>query len=228
MYPVFFIGLGIVLFIVIAIFGAMQAAKRRQALLAWAQSKGLSYTREKDRDMRRRFAEFKCLDRGSNRYAYNVMTGEWSSRRITAFDYHYETHSTDPKGRRQTHHHRFSAVVLESDLPLKSLFIRPEGFFDKITEFFGADDIDFESAEFSRKFYVKAKDRRWAYDVIHARTMQFLLDMPTFTIQFDRGQVIAFRGSRFKVADFETAVNVIGGVLDRLPDYLVKQLKEEG
>jgi len=119
------------------------------------------------------------------------MEGTWSDRHLLAFDYHYETHSTDSKGHRRTNHHHFSAVILASALPLKPLFIRAEGFFDKLTEFVGFDDIDFESAEFSRKFYVKAKDRRWAYDVIHARTMEFLLSMPRFTIQFDRNNVIA-------------------------------------
>ena len=101
-------------------------------------------------------------------------------------------------------------------------------FFDRITEFFGLDDIDFESAEFSRKFFVKAKDKRWAYDVIHTRTMQFLLDMPQFTMQFDPLHAIAHRSSKFKTGEFEAAAEVIVGILDRLPDYLVKQMQGEG
>ena len=128
-----------------------------------------------------------------------------------AFDYHYETESSNSKGRRQRHHHRFSAVILGNYFPLKPLFIRPEGFFDKVTEFLGFDDIDFESA----------------FDVIHARTMQFLLDMPKFTIQFDPAQVIAYRSSTFNVSDFVAAAGVIQGMLDGFPDYLVKQLQEE-
>jgi hypothetical protein len=212
----------------LAVFGAYMSAKRRKELMAWAESKGLRYTQGKRRGVDSRFAEFKCLHKGKNRYAYDVMEGEWSERPIVAFDYHYETESRDSKGRRQRHHHHFSAVILGNYFPLKPLFIRPEGFFDKVTEFLGLDDIDFESAEFSRKFFVKAQDRRWAFDVIHARTMQFLLDMPRFTIQFDPAQVIAYRSSKFTVGDFEAAAGLIQGMLDRFPDYLVKQLQEEG
>jgi hypothetical protein len=204
------------------------AAKRRKKLTAWATSKGLRFSADKDRGVHERFSGFTCLRQGSNRYACNVMQGDWSGREIAAFDFHYETYSTDSKGRRQTRHHYFSAVVLESELPLKPLFIRSESIFDRVTEFFGLDDIDFESAEFSRKFYVKAGDRRWAYDVIHARTMQFLLDSPPFTIQLDGRHAIAHRSSTFGVDEFQGAADVIRGILDRFPEYLVEQLKGEG
>ena len=226
--PFLLIGIFAVVVIGLIILGLYQAAKRRKELLAWAGSKGLSFSQAKDRGMESRFPQFKALKQGSNRYAFNIIEGDWSERPIIAFDYHYETHSTDSKGRRQTHHHRFSAVILGSDLPLKPLFIRPEGFFDKVTEFFGLDDIDFESAEFSRKFYVKAEDKRWAYDVIHTRTMQFLLDMPQYTIEFSPSHVIVYRSSTFKTTQFEEAIAVITGILDRFPDYLVKQLRGEG
>jgi hypothetical protein len=224
--PIFIIGI-VVLVVVGIAWGLYAAAKRRQELEAWAKANGLRFSRDKDRGFDERFREFNCLRQGSNRYAYNVLSGQWKDRGFLGFDYHYETHSTDSKGRRQTNHHRFSAVILESEFPLKPLFIRPESFFDKITEFFGYDDIDFESAEFSRKFYVKAQDKRWAYDVIHQRTMAYLLDAPRHTIQFDTGHVIAQDSSVFKVPEFETAASVIRGILDRLPDYVVKQQRGE-
>jgi hypothetical protein len=156
------------------------------------------------------------------------MEGEWASRPFRAFDYHYEIHSTNSEGGRRTEHHHFSAAIVESAVLLKPLLIRPEGFMDKVAEFFGFEDINFESAEFSRKFYVKAEDKRWAYDVIHPRVMEFLLAAPRFPIQFGPDCVIAYRGSTFSTLDFESAAGVIGGILDRLPEYLVKQQKETG
>ena len=214
-----------IIFIALAVFGGIQAAKRRKKLIEWAKSRGLSYIRHKVRGFDMRYPGFRKLHEGSNRYAHNIMEGDWSGRPITAFDYHYETESTDSKGNSQTNHHHFSSVIIQNALPLKPLFIRPESFLDRIAEFVGFDDIDFESAEFSRRFYVKSEDRRWAYDVIHARTMQFLLDMPQFTIEFDRHHVIAYRSSTFRADDFENAANLVNGILERFPDYLVKQLK---
>ena len=150
------------------------------------------------------------------------MSGSWDGIDLTAFDYHYTTGS----GKNQSHH-SFSAVVLASPVPLKPLLIRREGFFDKITEFFGFDDIDFESAEFSRKFYVRSADRRWAYDVIHQRMMEFLMSAPNFAVQFDRGHVMAWGSHCAKPADFEAAIGLVRGILDRLPEYLVRQQTQQ-
>ena len=212
----------------IPIYSWYQQQKRQKELFAWAQSKGLDYFPGRNYSMDGRFPELKVLRQGENRYAYNVIQGLYAERDIVAFDYHYETHSRDSKGRRQTHHYHLSLVVLESSVPLKPLFIRPEGFLDKIAEFFGVDDIDFESAEFSRKFFVKADDRKWAYDVIHTRTMEFLLAQPRYTIQFNPLTVAAWRTSLFKVADYEAAAETVRGILERLPEYVIKQLKERG
>ena len=225
MAPVLIILL-ILLTIAIVAFTWWQREQRKKALAAWAESRGLYFTAESDYGLEERFGEFDCLRHGDNRYAYNIMEGSWGGRAMLAFDYHYATHSTGSRGRRTTHHHYFSAVILQSSVPLKPLFIRPEGFFDKVTEFFGFDDIDFESAEFSRKFFVKAPDKRWAYDVIHQRMMEFLLAMPQFTIKFAQGHVIVYRSSMFSTDDFEAAAEVARGILDRLSDYLVKEQME--
>ena len=221
----YIIVLFIALFIVLAVLGALSASKRKKELTEWAARRGLRFIDTMEQRMDDRFPGFDCLRSGSNRYAYNIMDGDWSGRPFLCFDYHYETTSRDHDGKTTTHNHYFSAVILESTVPLRPLFIRPEGFFDKLSEFIGFDDIDFESAEFSRKFYVKAPDRKWAYDVIHQRTMEFLLSQPKFTIQMDGSHVIAQDGSTFGTAKFESAAAVIQGMLDRLPNYLVEEQK---
>jgi hypothetical protein len=194
------------------------AEARRRELAACARERGWSFAPERDRDMDDRYSGFSCLKRGHSRYAHNVMKGERDGLPVTAFDYHYVTgHGKN----RQTH--RFSALIVRSPLPLRPLFIRPENFFDKLTEFVGLDDIDFESAEFSRKFYVKAQDRRWAYDVIHPRMMEYLMQAPRFSLQFDGDNIIAWRGRRFSGPDFDEACGVVRGMLDRLPEYLKQQ-----
>ncbi len=197
--------------------------QRRKELSAWAAAKGLRFDPDRDGGLDDRFPHFKCLRRGHSRHARNVMRGELDGTPITAFDYHYTT--GHGKNRRT---HRFSAVIVTSDLPLLPLLIRPENLLDKVGEFFGADDIDFESAEFSRKFFVKAQDKKWAYDVIHQQTMEYLLTAPSFSIQFDRSEIIVWRGSRFSPDQFTAAVGVVRGLLARLPDYVVQRQRELG
>lgn len=213
----------IALIVVIAILSAQARAKRRKELSEWGAAHGLTFTPDSNYGWDARFPAFRCLRQGDNRYAYNILFGRWGERSFIGFDYHYETHSTDSKGHRQTHHHHFSAVILEAGIPLQPLEIRPEGFFDRIGAFFGFEDINFESAEFSRKFHVTAPDRRWAYDVLHVRSIEYLMAAPVFSIAFDDARVIAHRSATFRPDEFGQAADVIAGLLDRLPDYLVRQ-----
>ena len=67
---------------------------------------------------------------------------------------------------------------------MRSVSIRAEHWGDKLVQAIGFDDIDFESAEFSRKFFVKSPDKRWAYDVIHQETMDYLLQAPDAAVEF--------------------------------------------
>ena len=227
-------GLGIliaVLFLALIIAGGIYSYRkneeRKQALAELAKRHGWRFTTDHDGTMEERFPEFSSLRQGSDRYAYNILEGPDGDRQVCAFDYHYETASTDSKGRRTTHNHYFSALVVDTGLPLKPLQIRPEGIFDKLTELFGYDDIDFESDEFSRKFCVTAEDRRWAYDVIHQATMEFLLAAPRFTIQIAGPRIMAYHGGLYEPADFEHALAVVSGIVDRLPAYLQREWQEK-
>jgi len=208
-----------------AIFGWLSTKRRREEMVALANRLGWTYQAGNDRMLPTRYAGFKFLERGSDRYAYNVLAGNFHDRAACAFDYHYETHSTDSKGKRTTHHHHCSVVVLETGLPLKPLSIRPEGFFDRVGEFFGFDDIDFESTEFSRAFHVWSPDRAWAFDVIHQETMEYLLGAPRFSIELLGPRVFVYQASCFSVPEFQSALALAAGVIDRLPRYLLREWK---
>ena len=216
--------LGIVAVIVTVIVAVWYAGhKRRKELIAWGQARGLSFSASKDPAFAREYPTFDCLRRGNNQYAYNMLSGQWQNRAFLGFDYHYATVTVGPKGQPRTQHHHFSAVIIKTGFPLKPLQIRSETFMDKLGEMFGFDDIDFESAEFSRKFSVKAEDRKWAFDVLHPLTMEFLLAAPQFPILFDTKSVITWRDHEFNVQEFSQAAGLITGILDRLPGYLVQQ-----
>jgi len=219
LFIAFFIGV-VILMILGAIYGSRKEKQRSAALGGWAAHHGLSFVPKgqgDDSSFDNRFPAFDCLRQGDRRYAYNIAEGDQDGRGVYAFDYHYRTQSSDSKGRTQYHHHHFSAVVLDSHLALKPLLIRAEGWWDKMTSAFGFDDIDFESAEFSREFYVKAPDRRWAYDVINQKTMEFLLRAPRFSIELAGPHLIIWRGKSLAPAEFEHALGVGEGLLARIP-----------
>ena len=217
------------LLIALIIFGVIAARKRRDALASLAASWGFQWSRDDPIGIADRFSSHRSLAQGDNRYAYNVFQGERKGRRVICFDYHYATHSTDSKGRRQTHHHHFSGALADLGARFPDLTVRPEGFFDKVAEFVGADDIDFESAEFSRKFHVKADDRRFAYDIFHARAMEYMLAHPVdMTFDFRGDTVLVTGGGTWKPERYDAALRRIEGLIELVPEFVWRSLREGG
>ena len=216
MHDSLFIVAVLVAFVVSIIYSIYASGKRRKELAGWALSKGLLFSPGNDRSFDSKYPNVNCLQNGDSRYAYNIMTGMLAGRELIGC-------GTGSGKSRQEHH--ISLVIVKSPILLKPLFIRPENFFDKFAELVGFNDIDFESAEFSKKFYVKSPDKKWAYDIIHPQIMEFLLASPEFSIQFDLLSIIVYRDTTFSPAEFEDAANLVNGIFERIPDYVIQNQK---
>ena len=55
--------------------------------------------------------------------------------------------------------------------------------------------------------------------------MEFLLASPEFSIQFDLLSVIVYRNTTFSPKDFDDAANLINGIFERIPDYVIQNQK---
>jgi hypothetical protein len=217
--PLVIVGV-IAIVIVLAIFWHMAAKKRREAMLDLAARLGLRHDPGKDWDLARRFQFLDKPRAGSNRYAFNTLSGSHQGHDVMAFDFHYETHSTDSKGRRQTHHHYFSFFILQLPASFPEMVIASEGFFSKVAQAFGYDDIDFESHEFSRKFCVRSADKKFAYDVCHVRMMEYLLANDDLTIEIEGPALAISFNSRLSPEQIESNLNRLIALRSLMPEYL--------
>ena len=220
--PVLFIIVIVVVIVVAIIFSAIAAKKRREALMQLASKLGFSYSPDKDRGMDDQYGHLNALRQGSNRYAFNIIKGDYQGHRVQVFDYHYETHSTDSKGRRQTHHHHFSFFIMTLERSFPELIITKEGIFSKIAQAIGFDDIDFESHEFSRKFCVKSKNKKFAYDVCNAQMIEYLLANTDMNIEIEHGQLALAFKRKLGAEEIEHNLGRLERVRSLMPEYLFK------
>lgn len=202
------------------VWGLYAGKKRREEMGELAAALGLQFSGERDYQFADRYAFLDKLRQGSNRYAYNRISGTYLGHAVAVFDYHYETHSTDSKGRRQTHHHHFSFFILTLETYFSEVTIAKESFFSKIAQAVGYDDIDFESHEFSKKFVVRAKDKKLAYDFCNARMIEYLLGHPDINIELDQNSLALGFGSKLKVEQIELHLKQLVEIRDLMPDYL--------
>jgi len=216
----------VVVFIVVVIgviFNAIAQRKRREELFELAQRLNLDFSGGEDCGIPDRFGFLKQLDQGDNRYATNVLSGTYQQNEVLAFDYHYETHSTDSKGHRQTQDHWFSFFILTLPAVFPDLTIRRENLFTKIAEVFGYQDIKFESAEFSSAFNVRSPDKKFAYDVCNVKLMEYLLANRDLSIEIENEVIALAFSTRLSVEQIEFNLQRLVEIRSRLPEYLFTQ-----
>ena len=211
-------------------YGHLQEKKRREAMALFAQQLGWHFHPAKEDLFSLQYEQFDHFKRGHSRYAHNLIYGDVHANvaeenpmdiPTRAGDYHYMITRSDGK-RTTTTTYRFSFLIL--DLPdgvNGDLLIRTENIGDKIKAGLGFDDIDFESAEFSDRFYVKSRDKRFAYDVINPRMMQFLLDTNPPMLMLDRGALcLASNNRRWEPKEFQSHIDWVKHFFAYWPRHL--------
>lgn len=202
------------------VWGIYAGKKRRDAMTLLAEKLGLRFRHERDYNLAVSYTFLDKLDQGSNRYAYNILSGNYRNHMVRAFDYHYETYSRDSKGHRTTHHHHFSFFILTLAESFPELTIAREGILSKIAQAVGYDDIDFESHEFSRRFVVRSRDKKFAYDFCNAQMIDYLLAHPDINIEVDHNSLALGFNTCLKVEQIEPHLNQLIQIRALMPDYL--------
>ncbi|MHC4414937.1 MAG: hypothetical protein ACYS0G_06615 [Planctomycetota bacterium] len=229
-------GLHVILIVAVAAVVAVVAylayraeKKRRERLAALATRLGWRFDHRRDRTHDDEYAQFEIFRRGHSRAAYNTLTGDLEVEgrpcpaKMGDFRYKITTHTGKSSSTRT---YRFSYLIVHLPFPTApDLLIRREGLFDKIAGAFGFDDIDFESAEFSRRFCVKSADKRFAYDVIHPRMMEFLLAGDPPSVDIEHGRCCLSDGRRrWPQQQFEAHLAWIRQFFDHWPDHVTRGL----
>lgn len=212
------------LIIAIAVYGFVQAAKRRDAMMAYAASRGWRYEQ----------AQPLLVDRfdgppfgiGSDRRASNAVYGQHDGRDFVSFDYQYETTSGSGEDRRTTTHH-FSVLGLSMGVSLPSLRVDPENFLERFVGRVTNSDIDLELEDFNRAFTVTCPDRKFASDVLHPQMMEFLLQHREVGWRFERDSMLMVSGSQRTPEEIDATLALMDQIGDKIPDFVWRQVRGE-
>ncbi len=229
--PIILIIVAVLAIAVLVYLSHLAAKRRREALAALAAELGWRFDPSRDRSHDDEYAHFEIFRHGHSRAAYNTLAGELEIYRRTCTakmgDFTYKITTSTGKST-QTHTYRFSYLIVHLPFAgVPDLLIRREGMFDKLAGAFGFDDIDFESAEFSKRFHVKSPDKKFAYDVLHPRMMEFFLadDSPAVDIEFGRCCLSDGR-HRWSGDEFHATLDWVARFIDLWPDHVTAQLEE--
>lgn len=211
-------GLGVV---AVLAAGYLLERKRRDHLMRYALMRGWQYAGENPHLVSR--WDGTPFGKGDRRRARNVLTGQEAGRPFTAFDYSYQTHSTDSKGRRTTTTHRFAVCAAPLPAALGTVEVVPEDLFTRVASAVGLmADIELESEDFNRSFRVRATDPKLASDVLSPRTMHYLLSARPNAWRLEGGHILSWRSGRLDPAEVVRTCAVLDRVIDGIPTFVWK------
>ena len=214
--------------VALAVLGAVLKARRErmrgQAFQRLARERGLRYAERDTEDRAHRFSSFRFpFGQGHSRVAEHVLVGTHRGVPFEIFTYAH-TVGGEYRGRRggrssqKTHRHRVVAVPMAIAAP--GLSITAERWKHKVIDTLGAEDIDFESAEFSRRFWVQCPDRRFAYDIFHPEMIEFFLaGGSAWSWTWNGTWLVAWSEGRVEIPDVLGMVEMAAGFSLRLPRH---------
>ncbi|MDR2982242.1 MAG: DUF3137 domain-containing protein [Puniceicoccales bacterium] len=211
-----------VLIIAFAVWGHIQEKQRSEDLARFASAQGWHFSREKERGLAELFYKVSTFNTGHSRYAWNVMRGNFSNESVEVFDYHYAITTSNGKSS-STKHYYYSCYVVRLPKSFGWLNVEHEGFMSKLAQAFGYDDIDFESAEFSKKYCVRAQDKKFAYGILHSQMMEYLLARPGMYFYISGDRLMTYFSGKLSPEVIMSRLKYLIDIRLHFPEYLLSR-----
>jgi hypothetical protein len=189
--PFLVLFLGIAVVVGVVWFSIVAKQKRRQAFGLLGTQLGLEYFPV---DPYGTLSEpFALFEKGDGRGLENVLSGTWQRLDVRCFDYWYYKESTNSNGRRSRTYYRFDCVMVPVEADCSRLVIEHEKLGTRLADALTFHDIQFESEDFNKEFYVRSPDVKFANDLVDARMMDWLLKNGAgFSFEVDADRMLCF------------------------------------
>lgn len=150
-------------------------------------------------------------------YAFNVLRGHYFGQPLFIFDFQYRLGA-----RGGTISQTFFVLVEKKTFPQLLIFNCESS---KAETLFFADQIHFESIDFSQHFHVHSTDKKFAYDVCTPQMIEYLLANKAENIEIRiQGPLIVLEFEpRVPVNRIEFNLNRLTQIRSLMPDYLFTQ-----
>lgn len=197
----FTVGL-VVFFLLVALltyYASTVVAKRRQAAVKqMAESLGLEFQAQTSLEQLEMFRQVSYFSRGHSHHILNHLSGSADSTSIHILDFNYTV-----SGGKSSTTLRQTVVALESqELHVPGFDLAPESIFTRFTEWFGVQDIDFEShPEFSKKFVLQANNEEGVRRLLDRELLDFLCTKPDIYLSVREGFLCVYRPNKLVPPD---------------------------
>lgn len=207
-----------VIVVLIIYLGYLAKKRRREEFFALSVKLGLRYDPGDPFDTVH--LPFDLFKRGDRRGVENTLFGETGGMRVRLFDYYFVETSSNANGSSSSTTYPFSCALGEVDADCPHLALEKEGFLSSIARGLGFHDIETESDEFNRAFKIRSDDRRFAFAMLDARMMAWLLDEGGICQYEIVGPLFLCYIKRVKPEEYENLLEVLRRFRSHVPDVV--------
>lgn len=177
-----------------------QRRLRRESVERKAQALRYHFTPEGDATLVAEIGQLIPRTHKRQEKAANILRGERHGLPFEMIDYSFITGS----GKSQ-HHHKETVVRCRMGSPIPDFYLRPEHIFDKIGDFLGWHDIDFDHRpEFSQRYFLKGTNDLEIRRLFTDRVLnQLESDPEKFCVDGHGDSLLVHRGHGYKFVDAE-------------------------
>lgn len=163
--------------------------ERQEDYFYWAQSYNWDYNPDRDHETYRRYSHLRQLQKGSDRYVFDVLKGTWDEYPFLSFNFHYVIRN----GKKTTSHYYLGVVMIQIEQSFPQLVIRPKNFFEQVGNALGFKDTSFKSVEFSERFTVGCTDEYFAKNFCYPGMRKYLLSRPDTVLEINKNMLILIK-----------------------------------
>jgi hypothetical protein len=154
---------------VVALISRARQRKRREAYAEYCLGRGFKYEPQHPEGERRFSDVFESFRNGNKNSWRNTITGTKNGAEFTAFEYVWET-----GGRNRQRHYRSGVIWERDEVSFPKFTLVPEGWFSKIGQVFGMQDIDFpDSPVFSSAYRLAGPNETGIRELFTTEIRQF-------------------------------------------------------
>jgi len=211
-----FIAGGVILAMAFAMARWRAVQSRRRKLFEFASRSGFSFVPEPS-DHHEQYTSFAYFDRGDRRTrrSANLIHGRRGEIEWEFFDFSNEIilRRNEPKV-------VWGVVLANVAAVFPRLRIRPRTPIDELSSTFGLNPIEFESEEFGRRYTISSADRKFAYDLIHPKMMEYLMAAPVVDWQLGGRTILIVNSRRYRADELSDAMKLVEGFISLIPQYV--------
>ncbi|GGI73347.1 hypothetical protein [Shewanella gelidii] len=162
--------------------------KRSEKLGLVARKLGFTFSKEGRESTQDHHADFNLFSIGSCREVINEMWGTHRGDAVSMFGYCYIQGS----GKNSKNYRQTVLSIRCQGLDLPQFILMPESTIHKISQYFGNEDIDFESfPSFSDKYLLHAEDEEKVREIFTPKVIKFFESNPKVSVE-GKGDTLIF------------------------------------